>query len=159
GLPGIPPLPLVGFLGEAAEALDWLHARGMVHRNVKPTNLLRVKGRARVADLVSPRLPEDPVAVYGTVGFMAPEQWQGRASRLSDQYSLALVYHRMRTGRSVFSAGSSVVELAQQVLFGAEPDLSGLPESERGGAAAGAPPGAGAPSSELPGVGTGVDRG
>jgi hypothetical protein len=61
---------------------------------------------------------------------MAPEMWRGEVSIHSDQYSLAVAWHEMRTGRSIFPGKNQLAAIAQQHLS-ETPDLSSLPESEQ----------------------------
>jgi serine/threonine protein kinase len=94
GLPGVPREVLLSYLRDAAEALDVLGQRhGLLHRNVRPENLLVLGDRVKVADagLEPPDLHQTPYA--------APEQRLGAPGRNSDQYSLALVYRELLTGR------------------------------------------------------------
>ncbi len=126
GLPGIPAAELVAYLREAAEALDYMHAKDVLHRDVKPGNLLRLSGHAKVADFGLARLQESSLMTAtfcGTPLYMAPEVWQGKVSARSDQYALAMTYFEMRTGRRAFS-GTDPYELGMQHLREV-PDLTG----------------------------------
>ena len=78
------------------EALEHLHARGLVHRDIKPSNIIFVDGVPKLADigLVAP-LGEAKTAV-GTEGFMAPE---GPGTAQADIYSLGKVLYEMSTGK------------------------------------------------------------
>src|SRR5207249_1283840 len=79
GQPGVPVAELAPFFGQAAEALDFLHANKVLHRDVKPANLLRLQGYAKVADFGLARAqPADQAAstMCGTPLYMAPEVWQ-----------------------------------------------------------------------------------
>ena len=82
-------------LGDIAEALRYLHSRApaVVHRDIKPGNIIRrPDGSFALVDFgaVGDRLkPEGGSTVVGTFGYMAPEQFQGRASTRSDLYGLA----------------------------------------------------------------------
>ena len=99
------------WLGQAAAALDAAHANGIVHRDVKPANLLldgddRVKvadfGVASAADLGS---FTEAGTVVGTAGYLAPEQARGeRATPASDRYALAVVAFELLTGSGPSSA-------------------------------------------------------
>ena len=126
GKTGIPVPELIAYLREAAEALDYMHSKGVLHRDIKPGNLLRLSGHAKVADFGLARLQETQVmsaTFCGTPLYMAPEVWQGKSSVHSDQYSLAMTYFEMRFGRRPFS-GTDPLELGMQHLREA-PDLTG----------------------------------
>jgi serine/threonine protein kinase len=93
------------WIAEAAAALDHAHERGIVHRDVKPGNLLLdERGRLGVADFGIARLAyESSVTqtglVLGTAAYISPEQARGEvATAASDRYSLAVVAHELLTG-------------------------------------------------------------
>jgi hypothetical protein len=126
GKPGIPAPELIAYLREAAEALDYMHGKGVLHRDIKPGNLLRLSGHAKVADFGLARLQESQMMTAtfcGTPVYMAPEVWQGKVSVHSDQYSLAVTYFEMRFGRRPFP-GTDPYDLGVQHLRDL-PDLSG----------------------------------
>jgi tRNA A-37 threonylcarbamoyl transferase component Bud32 len=110
------------WLGQAAAALDAAHANGIVHRDVKPANLLldndeRVKvadfGVASAADLGS---FTEAGTVVGTAGYLAPEQARGeRATPASDLYALAVVAFELLTGKRPFERESSTAEAMAHV--------------------------------------------
>jgi hypothetical protein len=133
GLTGVPPAELVGYLRDAAEGLDYLHGQRLLHRDVKPENLLLVGGHAKVADAGLARLQGAPrlstSTGTGTPLYMAPEGFRGRAGPASDQYSLAITYAEARLGRRILR-GTSLMELMQEHRQGT-PDLAPLPEAER----------------------------
>src|SRR5262249_35458149 len=103
------------------------------HRDIKPQNLLHLKGHAKVADFGIARPQQNAVDhtlnIGGTPAYMPPEMWRGDISVHSDQYSLALTWYEMRAGRRVFHA-TNPLDLAQQHLT-EKPDLSGVPEAEQ----------------------------
>jgi serine/threonine protein kinase len=135
GLPGIPRAELLSYLGEAAEALDTMSTRyGLQHLDVKPENLFLFAGHMKVGDygLVRSRkryenTDENPHGF--TPRYAAPEVLLGRVDTRSDQYSLALVYAELLTGRFPYS-GTTAGSLLNQHLNLA-PDLSALPRGDR----------------------------
>lgn len=133
GKPGIPAEELLTYFSEAAEALDYLRDAKLAHRDIKPQNLLHLKGHAKVADFGVARSQEGTVDhtmnVGGTPAYMPPEMWKGDISVHSDQYSFAITWYEMRTGRRVFS-GKTHFDIAQQHLT-ATPDVSGVPPEEQ----------------------------
>src|SRR5215213_1062800 len=99
------------WLRDAADALDAAHAAGIVHRDVKPGNLLLdSQGRLAIADFGIARLAlEDQITqtgqVLGTAAYIAPEQAMGApATPASDRYSLAVVAFELLTGSKPFRA-------------------------------------------------------
>ncbi len=132
-LPGIPRTELLDFLRDTADALDYLAQKhSLQHLDVKPGNLLIVADRIKVADfgLVKDLHDSNQSLVGGlTPTYSAPEVFDGRPNFRSDQYSLAIVYMEMLTGRMPFK-GSSAGELARQHLNQA-PDLEPLPPADR----------------------------
>lgn len=133
GLPGVPVGELVTFFAQAAAALDYLHSKNVSHRDIKPQNLLVMKGYAKVADLGLARTHSNTETTVGgecgTPLYMAPEVWHRKVSLHSDQYSLAASYVTARLGRPMFSC-DTLVELGIQHLT-ADPDLDPLPAAEQ----------------------------
>jgi serine/threonine protein kinase len=131
GLPGVPADELVRYVGEAAGALDYLHGRGVLHRDIKPDNLRLKDGRVKVADYrASVARRPDGVSDSGTPAYMAPERWRGETGERSDQYSLAVSYVELRLGRRPFAETDfAAVALAH---LQHDPDLGDLPAPEQG---------------------------
>jgi Protein kinase domain len=92
------------FLKEAAECLRYLHSQAppVVHRDIKPGNvIIRPDGSFCLVDFGSVRdrlKPEGGSTVVGTFGFMAPEQFQGRAAPASDVYAVGATALSLMTG-------------------------------------------------------------
>lgn len=99
---GIPVSQLLGYMWEAAEGLDFLHSRHVVHRDIKPDNILLLHGHAKVGDFGLARYQEEVLAPMrtfaGTPAYMAPEVWGREGGPASDQYSLAIAYAELRQG-------------------------------------------------------------
>jgi hypothetical protein len=141
GLPGIPGPELPEYLREAAKGIDFLneprHVLGgrtgvrFQHRDIKPANILLVGTGVKVADFGLVRLLERTYASHTgalTPAYAAPEFFNGKTSPHSDQYSLAITYCQLRTGRLPFEG--SLAELMYGHVH-ARPALSLLPEAER----------------------------
>jgi eukaryotic-like serine/threonine-protein kinase len=117
-----PPAGALAWLEQAAAALDAAHRHGIVHRDVKPANLLlNERGEVRVADfgIASAAGLESLTltgTVLGTAGYLAPEQAAGeRAGPASDLYSLAVVAYELLSGRRPFERDSPTAEAAAHV--------------------------------------------
>jgi YVTN family beta-propeller protein len=103
------PARAVALLGQVAEALDAAHAAGIVHRDVKPHNVLVDGERAYLSDFgLAKALGESGVAsgasVVGTAEYMSPEQWRGGdVGPAADVYSLGCVLYEALTGIPPFA--------------------------------------------------------
>jgi serine/threonine protein kinase len=136
-LPGIPRDELLGYLLEAAEALDWMNFRhGLQHLDIKPHNLFLVSNHVKVADfgLVDrttdvEKTPANPRQGGVTPLYASPELLRGRVSRQCDQYSLAIVYQQLLTGMVPFWCQNLYELLVLHMT--AEPNLTSLPAADR----------------------------
>ena len=117
------PAEVVPILADVARALAAAHQRGVIHRDVKPDNILvdRATGRAMVTDFGIARLADATQAgaltrtgqVLGTVGYMSPEQVMGGAmDGRSDLYSLGVVAFECLSGRLPFEGAPPAVIVA-----------------------------------------------
>jgi serine/threonine protein kinase len=129
--PGIPLKELLSYMSDAANGLDALNAKQVQHRDVKPANLLLLDSGVKVADFGLAKALEQTVASNsgaGTIAYTAPECFKGQLTLQSDQYSLAVTYYHLRTGRLLFRGDQAQIMYAHLEV---EPDLSQLPKAER----------------------------
>lgn len=133
GRPGIPRDELLQHLRDTADALDFMSENhSLQHLDVKPENLLLVGGRIKVADFgLVKDLHEGTASMMGglTPIYAPPEVFEGRPTKYSDQYSLAIVYQEMLSGVLPFP-GKTAAQLAAQHL-NARPRLASLPEADQ----------------------------
>lgn len=128
-----PPLEKVfRYLTQAADALAYAHRRGVVHRDVKPDNILVDTERDRVIltdfgiakALTAEKTLTTPGDLLGTPQYMSPEQGEGRhdLDGRADQYSLGLIGYEMLAGRRPFLA-DNLAELMYKHRFEEPPSL------------------------------------
>jgi len=113
----VPREQALRWLEQTADALDRAHASGVVHRDVKPANLLLDRdGNVHVSDFgIASASGADmltaPGTVLGTAGYISPEQARGEpATPASDRYSLAVVAFELLTGRRPFVGDTPTTE-------------------------------------------------
>ena len=108
-----------------------MHSEHIIHRDIKPDNILILNKHAKVADFGLARFHESEQTASasgsGTPAYMAPEVWRRKVSEQSDQYSLAMSYVELRLDRS-FS--HDMMEIMLDHLE-RTPDLNPLPEPEQ----------------------------
>jgi len=104
----LPPRRAINLLAQVADALDAAHAAGIVHRDVKPHNILVEGDRAYLSDFgLAKAVDESDAAsgasVVGTAQYMSPEQWRGDSiGPAADVYSLGCVLYEAITGIAPF---------------------------------------------------------
>lgn len=133
------PLPLpvsvplgVDIVGQVAAALQFTHERGVVHRDVKPANvLIRIEQdghwRMLLADYGVARGTENTsqrTQITGTFAYMAPEQFSGKFSPASDQYALGVMAFQLLTGRLPFEG--DLASLTRAHMYDPPPSASAL---------------------------------
>lgn len=116
-------------LDDMAAALDHAHEHGIVHRDVKPSNVLLARsGRAKLTDLGIAKAFEDtgitrPGVILGSVPYMSPEQLSGTpAGPESDVYSLALIAYELLSGERAHK-GDHPMRVTHEALHEPPPDL------------------------------------
>ena len=118
---------IVSYVEQIAEALDYVHRRGIIHCDVKPSNiLLDADETVLVSDfgvaVSTGRYAPIPRIFGGTATYMAPEQYRGKPSPASDQYSLGIMVYEWLSGRPPF-CGSSSYEIAMRHAHDSPPPL------------------------------------
>lgn len=132
-LQGIPKNEALHYLAESAEALDVINSQYQLqHLDIKPQNLFLVHNHLKVGDfgLVHDlTIPDQEFEGGITPIYSAPELIEGKPSRFSDQYSLAIVYQEITTGKKPFES-DNLRNIIKSHLTDA-PNLSSLEDSEK----------------------------
>ncbi len=134
----LPVDKVLDIVGQTASALHAAHTAGLVHRDIKPGNLLITpEGRVKITDFGIARIADQvPLTatgqVMGTVQYLSPEQASGKpASPATDIYSLGIVAYEALAGKRPFT-GESQVAIAMAQINDAPPELPpSIPEPVR----------------------------
>ncbi len=132
---GVPPVSTAASIGcGIAQGLEQAHELGVVHRDIKPDNiLLDPDGKPRILDFGIARASDNSLTQAGmTIGspkYMSPEQVEGKpVDGRSDLYSLGLVLYFLFTGRETFASGDARSILMQQIQKAPDPPRSLRPD-------------------------------
>jgi eukaryotic-like serine/threonine-protein kinase len=130
----LPPERAVDLALQICSGLEAAHTSGLVHRDVKPRNLLlRPDGVLKIADFGIARAAESTRlteigTILGTAAYLAPEQAEGvEATPAADLYSVGAVLYELLTGRVPYTA-TSLVELLAKQQAGPPPPIAGVPD-------------------------------
>jgi serine/threonine-protein kinase len=122
----LPPARATALLGQVAEAIDAAHAAGIIHRDVKPHNVLVEGDRAYLSDFGLAKAfdesgPASAASVVGTAAYMSPEQWRGEAvGPPADIYSLGCVLFEAVTGVVPYARADADPESTPRMPAGLE---------------------------------------
>jgi serine/threonine-protein kinase len=115
------PADIARIMGEILDALDHAHAQGVVHRDMKPANLIVLDGgRIKIADFGIARVEASELTqtgmVLGTPSYMSPEQFMGHpVDGRSDLFSCGVILYQLLTGEKPFT-GESTTTIMYKVL-------------------------------------------
>ena len=121
---------VIGVLRDVSKALAYAHQRGVVHRDIKPDNVMLSERHALVADFGVAKAISDATGAegittqgvaVGTAAYMSPEQLQGRPQPASDQYALGIVVYEWLAGDLPFRG--TFTEVASQHVLAPPPPL------------------------------------
>jgi serine/threonine protein kinase len=124
----LPPLTVMSYVKPIAAALHYAHDQGIIHRDVKPENILiddqqtLLLSDFGIATMVHSTASRKTLEVIGTPRYMAPEQFHGKPCPQSDQYALAITVYEWLTGQCPFH-GDSLVAIGMQHLSVPAPSL------------------------------------
>lgn len=115
-----PPAEAVDIMRQVCLALEAAHAEGVIHRDLKPQNIMRnQQGRVVVMDFGLARTISSSMtqtgALVGTIEYMSPEQALGKElDARSDLFAIGLIFHELLTGRSPYQADTAIASLIKR---------------------------------------------
>jgi len=124
---------VVQYVQQIAEALEYAHGKNVIHRDIKPDNILiGMQGELRLSDFGIAVLSQTgrnslgaSSGVGGTAYYMAPEQSRGKPEKASDQYALAIMVYEWLYGKPPFTEGNAI-NIQYQHAYEPVPPLSEL---------------------------------
>lgn len=131
---------VIDAIRQAAEGLKHASSKGIIHRDVKPDNLIRTaEGQVKLTDFgcaITGQPDVSPIRVAGSVAYMSPEQLTGKPlNHQSDIYALGAVFYRLLTGRYSFDGDtteSAVHEILHKPHIPVEARRQGIPRELTG---------------------------
>jgi serine/threonine protein kinase len=104
-------------MSEVAEGLHYAHERGVVHRDVKPANIMRLAdGSVKIMDFGIARLSAEAAVrltktglVVGSLAYMAPEQFSGASDAVSDIFSFGITFYELISGKNPYAVADPAV--------------------------------------------------
>ncbi|MEM1022627.1 MAG: serine/threonine-protein kinase [Myxococcota bacterium] len=129
----------VEFAVQILQALAHAHAHGVVHRDLKPQNIMLERGEVKILDFGLAQVAsygiEDDAQIIGTPSYMAPEQAAGEpVDGRADLYAVGLVLEEMLVGKTVFEGASALATLQLQITAPPPPLPEGLKTGGRSSA-------------------------
>ena len=127
---GLPAAEKLMLLAQLFEALAYLHENEILHRDLKPDNVLVVDSRLRLLDFgLSTNMTNAGYALQGTAAYMAPELLQGEPpTKATDLYACGVIMYELLAGRHPFDV-RNLNRMMLSILY-EEPDLTALPVDE-----------------------------
>jgi hypothetical protein len=118
------------YVADVTDGLTEVHARGILHRDIKPDNILldRERDAAVLTDFGVAAHTADASGCCGTPGYMAPELSDGIASAKTDVFALAATLFQLVTGRKPFNTTDLLASLCEAAAGISDSALAGLPE-------------------------------
>ena len=121
--PGIERAELMDYLQGAAKGIDYLNCHGILHGVIKPHNLLLHGGKVKVSDagqagLICNEHPATDQVVVNSRSYWSAEALRREPHQTSDQYSLAVTYYALRTGKLPYRNASSAEEIRTAIKEG-----------------------------------------
>ena len=121
--PGIDRPELMDYLQGAAKGIDYLNSHGILHGNIKPHNVLLHGGKVKVSDtgqagLIGSQKEVNNSGMVSSLSYWSAEALRRESHRTSDQYSLAVTYYALRTGKLPYKNASSAAEIRTAIVDG-----------------------------------------